>query len=60
MRTEVNWKEIERQVAAVTKGTRRPVAVTFLEEAPKDAKSFEGTEPSGCSFWRLGEARRRQ
>lgn len=53
MRTEANWKEIERQIAAVTKGTCRPVAVTFLEEAPRDAKRFEGTEPSGCSFWRL-------
>ena len=48
-----NWKEIERQIAVVTKGTRRPVAVTFLEETPKDAKKFAGTEPSGCSFWRL-------
>jgi uncharacterized protein (DUF169 family) len=29
------------------------VAVRFLQEAPASVKRFEGTEPSGCSFWRL-------
>jgi uncharacterized protein (DUF169 family) len=48
-----NGKELEQQIAAVTKSLRRPVAVTFLEETPVNAKKFEGTEPSGCSFWRL-------
>src|SRR5271170_1670610 len=48
-----NGKEIEQQVAAVTKAARRPVAVTFLEEAPTGVKKFEGSEPSSCSFWRL-------
>src|SRR5208282_230144 len=48
-----NGKEIERQVAAVTKAARRPVAVIFLDEAPTNVKKFEGSEPSGCSFWRL-------
>jgi uncharacterized protein (DUF169 family) len=51
--TNANWAEIERQIVAVTKAERRPVAVTFLDEAPKDVKKFEGSEPSGCSFWRL-------
>ncbi len=53
MSAQANWQEIERQIANVTKATRRPVAVTFLDEAPNDAKRFEGREPSGCSFWRL-------
>src|SRR5271170_268328 len=48
-----NGKELEQQIAAVTKSLRSPVAVTFLEETPMNAKKFEGTEPSGCSFWRL-------
>src|ERR1700740_669727 len=48
-----NWGELERQIVAVTKAERRPVAVTFLDEAPKGAKKFEGSEPSSCSFWRL-------
>ena len=53
-----NGQEIERQIAAVTKSGRRAVAVTFLDEAPKDVKKFEGSEPSGCSFWRLAAERR--
>src|SRR5208337_5276128 len=48
-----NGNELEDKIAAVTKGQRRPVAVTFLQDAPSNAKKFEGTEPSGCSFWRL-------
>jgi uncharacterized protein (DUF169 family) len=27
--------------------------VTYLERAPDGVKQFEGSEPSGCSFWRL-------
>jgi uncharacterized protein (DUF169 family) len=48
-----NGVEIEREIAAVTKMGRRAVAVTFLDAAPETVKKFEGTEPSGCSFWRL-------
>jgi uncharacterized protein (DUF169 family) len=48
-----NGKEIEQQISAVTKASKRPVAVTFLQDAPANVKKFEGTEPSGCSFWRL-------
>ena len=48
-----NGRAIEEQIAAVTKAARRAVAVTFLQEIPSDAKKFEGSEPSGCSFWRL-------
>ena len=53
MSTSTNWKEMEQQVAAVIKAVRRPVAVTFLDAAPAGVVKFEGTEPSGCSFWRL-------
>ena len=53
MSTSTNWKEMEQQVAAVIKAVRRPVAVTFLDAAPTGVVKFEGTEPSGCSFWRL-------
>lgn len=47
------WKELEQNVAAVVKPGRRPVAVTFLDATPSGVTKFEGTEPSGCSFWRL-------
>jgi uncharacterized protein (DUF169 family) len=53
MSTAWNGNELEQQIAAVTNTARRPVAVTFLQEVPSDAQKFEGTEPSGCSFWRL-------
>lgn len=39
--------------------TRRPVAVSFLDSPPQGVEKFTGTEPSGCSFWRLaGNGRR--
>jgi uncharacterized protein (DUF169 family) len=37
----------------VVKQGRRAVAVSFRDSEPADVKKFEGTEPSGCSFWRL-------
>lgn len=48
-----NWKEIEQRIAAAVKLPRRPVAVSFLDSAPADVQKFSGTEPSGCSYWRL-------
>lgn len=48
-----NGGEIEREIASVTKAGRRAVAVTFLEQPPANVTKFDGTEPSGCSFWRL-------
>jgi uncharacterized protein (DUF169 family) len=50
--------EHERQIAAITKALRRPVAVTFLDATPANVSRFEGSEPSGCSFWRLAAAGR--
>jgi len=32
------------------------VAVGFLDAAPAGLEEFKGTEPSGCSFWRLAAA----
>ena len=31
----------------------RPVAVSFLDVEPPAVEKFEGTQPSGCSFWKL-------
>jgi uncharacterized protein (DUF169 family) len=47
------WKEIEQRIAAAVKLPRRPVAVSFLDAAPANVQKFSGTEPSGCSYWRL-------
>ena len=48
-----NWKEIEQRIAGAVKLPRRPVAVSFLDSAPAKVQKFSGTEPSGCSYWRL-------
>ena len=53
MSVQTNWNEIEKKIGLVVKLSGRPVAVSFLDAAPVDVKKFEGTEPSGCSFWRL-------
>lgn len=47
------WKELEERIAKTVKLARRPVAVAFLDAAPQGVQKFSGTEPSGCSFWRL-------
>jgi uncharacterized protein (DUF169 family) len=48
-----NGTELEREAVAILKSQRRPVTVTFLAAPPANATKFDGTEPSGCSFWRL-------
>jgi uncharacterized protein (DUF169 family) len=48
-----NWNDLETRIGSAIKLTRRPVAVTFLDRAPQNVEKFSGTEPSGCSFWRL-------
>lgn len=48
-----NGAEFEREIAAILKPERGPITVTFLETPPEKVEKFEGTEPSGCSFWRL-------
>jgi uncharacterized protein (DUF169 family) len=51
--TSTNWRELEHRILKVIKACLRPVAVAFLDAEPAGVKKFEGTQPSGCSFWRL-------
>ena len=53
MSARSQWQEFERQIGAVVKLAKRPVAVAFLDLEPFGVKKFAGTESSGCSFWRL-------
>jgi uncharacterized protein (DUF169 family) len=53
-----NWSSLEQRFAGAVKLARRPVAVTFLDAVPANVEQFSGTEPSGCSFWRLAAAGR--
>jgi uncharacterized protein (DUF169 family) len=56
MSTATTWKALDEKIARVVKQGRRAVAVSFRDSEPADVKKFEGTEPSGCSFWRLAAA----
>jgi uncharacterized protein (DUF169 family) len=53
-----NYRELENRFREILDLKERPVAVAFRAEAPKDAEAFSGSEPAGCSFWRLASAGR--
>jgi uncharacterized protein (DUF169 family) len=48
-----DYPGMESRLRAVLSLKRRPVAVTFRDTPPAGVAKFTGTEPSGCSFWRL-------
>ena len=48
-----DYPALENQFQQVLHLNRRPVAVAFLQEAPAKTEQFSGSEPAGCSFWRL-------
>jgi len=48
-----DYQILEQQLAELLNLRRRPVAVTFRDTAPAGVLKFAGTEPSGCSFWRI-------
>jgi uncharacterized protein (DUF169 family) len=52
------WGEVERELMRALALARRPVAVAYRDSAPAGVTAFSGTEPSGCSFWRLAAAGR--
>ena len=47
---------IEKQLTSALGLNRRPVAIAFRESAPAGVAPLNGTQPSGCSFWRLASA----
>jgi uncharacterized protein (DUF169 family) len=48
-----DYRAIEQRVRERLGLQRRPVAVAFLDAPPAGVTKFTGSEPSGCSFWRL-------
>jgi len=48
-----DYSAIERRLREPLGLTRRPVAIAFRDTPPAGVKQFSGSEPSGCSFWRL-------
>jgi uncharacterized protein (DUF169 family) len=53
-----DYKAIEKQFQETLGLSRRPVAVAFRDEVPAQVEKFSGSEPAGCSFWRLAAAGR--
>ena len=49
----VDYGNIEQRLSETLDLPRRPIAVTFRDTPPMGVPKFTGTEPSGCSFWRL-------
>ena len=49
---------MELRLSEVLGLQRRPVAVAYRETPPTGVLKFTGTEPSGCSFWRIAAAGR--
>lgn len=47
------YQEIERKLMRVLGGSRRPIAISFLDSAPLGVEQFQGSQPSSCSFWKL-------
>ena len=47
------WTEIERTLTDRLKLDVAPVAITFCDAPPAGVRKFEGSAPSGCTFWKL-------
>lgn len=48
-----DFAQLERHLTEALSLTRRPVAVAFRDAPPAAVSKFSGTQPSGCSYWRL-------
>jgi uncharacterized protein (DUF169 family) len=48
-----DFAAVETQLTTALGLTRRPVAIAFRESPPAGVEALAGTQPSGCSFWRL-------
>ena len=49
----LDYRSLEQRLSSELGLTRRPIAVAFRDAPPQGVPKFEGTVPSGCSFWRL-------
>ena len=48
-----DYHRLEQRLTDTLSLRRRPIAVAFRDAPPPGLLKFEGTEPSGCSFWRI-------
>ena len=48
-----DYAQIERRLTDILHLSRRPVAIAFRDTPPDGVMQLSGSQPSGCSFWRL-------
>jgi uncharacterized protein (DUF169 family) len=48
-----NWDQLERTFTQRLSLDVAPVAVAFRDAVPAGVRKFEGSVPSGCTFWKL-------
>jgi len=48
-----DYAQIEKRLTDVLQLSRRPVAIAFRDTPPDGVLQLSGSQPSGCSFWRL-------
>jgi uncharacterized protein (DUF169 family) len=51
-----SWSALEQSLTSALSLGAAPWQVTFCDTVPTGVARFAGTEPSGCSFWRLAAA----
>lgn len=49
----IDYHSIEKRILGTLTLSRPPIAVAFRDIPPSGVAKFTGTQPSGCSFWRL-------
>ena len=49
----LDYRHLEQRFTDALGLRRRPIAVAFRDTPPPGLPKFTGTEPSGCSFWRI-------
>jgi uncharacterized protein (DUF169 family) len=48
-----DYRSLEEQLTRSLRLDRRPVAVTYCDSVPEGIAPITGTQPAGCSFWRI-------
>jgi uncharacterized protein (DUF169 family) len=49
----VDWKDLEDRLMRDLKLDRPPVTISFCDTTPAGVRRFDGSVPSGCTFWKL-------
>lgn len=52
----MDYAQIEERLTNALQLNRRPIAISFRDAPPPGVAKLGGTQPSGCSFWRLAAA----